>query len=522
MSEIQVLERSALEDFRKNSSGPALVILANSEFFNGFDFSSNALVQLANTLNFQIFLCETKTPMEVPFAVVIAHGYFADIPILQEGLGWKLATDFLTGLEGTEDYSKYFKNVCYDGLSWTVGRLLGLSDWSHNCWMGMVDESNNSKILHMVSDDAGEGYLGVFTGFIDGGDQASPKFEGIQFSGGVTVSITPSNTSEGFRKVTFSDGDTNYVAMLRENHLELLNEACDEFGWYITEDESVELVDIQMNGELILSLEGNGNTRTKPFTIPEGYDYFTYSWTTTDRTGSIDLHDASDPSDYVDSNFGQTDGSTNWYGTGRFFLSISCSGSWKVTVHLETDAKSNVSSSKTNDPNPNQPDDFVFWHMTLDNFVLMTPSNVTEKFTTRVRNAPGINFIEDLSRGYLVSSDGALQYSINSKQADSISEGIMILDQLYRTFLPQNSIDEKTGLISFLSPINASAAPKHFKQAWKARVMISKALSKAGTGHQPLMISTATAGMYPFYIFLCSVNEHQEQQAANLQKWSSI
>jgi hypothetical protein len=122
----------------------------------------------------------------------------------------------------------------------------------------------------------------------------------------------------------------------------------------------------------------------------------------------------------------------------------------------------------------------------------------------------------------LVSSDGALQYSINSKQADSISEGIMILDQLYRTFLPQNSIDEKTGLISFLSPINASAAPKHFKQAWKARVMISKALSKAGTGHQPLMISTATAGMYPFYIFLCSVNEHQEQQAANLQKWSSI
>jgi hypothetical protein len=121
-----------------------------------------------------------------------------------------------------------------------------------------------------------------------------------------------------------------------------------------------------------------------------------------------------------------------------------------------------------------------------------------------------------------MSTEGTLQYSINSKQADSISEGIMTLDRLYRTFLPQNSIDERTGLISFLSPINAADAPKHFKQAWKARVLISKALSKAGTGHQPLMISTATAGMHPYYIFLCSINEHQEQQAANIQKWSSI
>ena len=167
-------------------------------------------------------------------------------------------------------------------------------------------------------------------------------------------------------------------------------------------------------------------------------------------------------------------------------------------------------------------DDFVFWHKRLDDFVLMTPTNVNSQFNDTVRDMHGINFVEDLSRGFIFSSDAGERCSFASKHVSAVAKGIQILDDLYRSFWPSCDVDRSTGQMFFNHPIDRSTARRHFKNLWKTRVAISKALAKAGLPNEIYFFATARSGTTPFYIFSCSTSEIAQQRQASAQAWAAF
>ena len=100
------------------------------------------------------------------------------------------------------------------------------------------------------------------------------------------------------------------------------------------------------------------------------------------------------------------------------------------------------------------------------------------------------------------------------KHVSVVADGIQTLDSLFRLFFPPCDVDPSTGLISFNRPIDGSAAQRHFKNLWKTRVAVSKALAKAGLPNGVYLFATARPGSDLSFIFECSTSQIAQQRHA--------
>ncbi len=441
------------------------------------------------------------------------------IPVVPEFENWNLPIRILAQIEDNEDIEPIFVQGRSEVLQWLSGLLVKEDNWQVGCWMRVRCAPEDVRFLNFVVCEEERGHLVLYKNWLKAYDPRSPEVELFQFGPGTKMEISTSTENASERIVAFVGNVNELMFTIHEDSIPHITGACESVGWEYEVIQRLEMIKLQDSGELICEFSGSGNSRTKPFVVPSGVEYFTYEWSAQDPEFSLFLHEIDDPSSWVDYHGYEPNGITNYFESGKFFFSVEGKKDWKIRVFVEDDAQKieggNIEAVGDNS-------DFVFWHMRLDDFVMMTPSNVGSQFTNTVRQSSGINFIEDLSRGFVFTPDASMKNTLGAKQASSVADGIRTLDGLYRSFIPSCDVDPRTGQMAFNQPIDGSSAQRHFKNLWKTRVSISKALSKAGLPNGIYLFATAQTGSGPFFIFECSTSEIAQQREANAQQWAGF
>lgn len=517
---LEPISLADFEDLVESDDARAVVVVKPESIDLEVDPGLEELLEMAKRLDMTVWLLETPTALGVVHVQPILGKSTMSIPVISEFQGWALPVRILGEAGEVEDCEPVFTKARYEVFQWISGLLVREENWQIGCWFNTEVAPNEYRHLNLVISDDQRGYIVQYVDFLKAHHPTSPVAEVFRFGPGTELEISGVSGRTDWRQLKISDSTSELVLSVRENHVEFVTDCCESLGWDYQEIRRLDLVDLEESGELIADFSGSGKTRTKPFAIPPGCEFFTYSWTSEDEDFDLYLCEVSDPSSWVDYHASEPNGLSNHYEPGKYFFSIEGKGEWRVRVSLDEEASLVVADDP--DEVDSLESDFVFWHMKVDDFVLMTPANVNSQFTDVIRNSGGINFIEDLSRGFVSSPDASLRNAISSKHASAISEGVRELDQMYRSFLPPCEVNPATGMMAFVRPIDGSRAQRHFKNLWKVRVSISKALANAGVGGGVYLFAIGRPASASFLIFECSISEVAQQRQATAEAWSGF
>ena len=516
---LERISSDQFQQFLESNDQRAVVILQPDSGDLDSDPGFTTFLELAERLSLSVQIYETPTP----FGLVQVQPFIGEstmsIPVVPQLDNWNLPIRILESIEDQDDVEPIFVQGRGEVLRSVSGLLVREENWYVGCWMTVKTSPEEFRHLNFVVSDDERGYLLLFKDWLKASVPNSPEVEVHQFGPGTMMEISPNPDNSSERIILFARNATELSFTIHENHIPLITECCDSLGWDYEVVQRLEILDLVDSGETLADFSGSGNTRTKPFVIPSNVEYFSYTWTAQDPDFVLSLHDLNDPASWVDYHAYEPSGNTNYFGSGKYFFSVEGKGEWQIRVYVDDDArKSETNNDVTEIDNFN----FVFWHMRIDDFVMMTPTNVNTQFNDYLRQSSGVNFIEDLSRGFVFSPDASIRNTLAPKHVSAVAEGIRTLDGLYRSFFPPCDVDPSTGLMSFNRPIDGSAAQRHFKNLWKTRVAVSKALAKAGLPNGAYLFSTARSGSAPFYIFECSTSEIAQQRQATAQQWAGI
>jgi hypothetical protein len=473
--------------------------------------------ELMESLGGEVSICITPTAMNLIHVQLIFMDSTVTVPVLFNFEGWQLPIELMDSVSNGQNVEEVFQQSRYRALEFMSVLLGGDENWSNVCWLLVRLSPEKFNLMYIMSSEDDEARLIFFENYLAGKTPHSPERQIVRLSSETSVSVKEIDDLEDANLLTFRDGDLEVEVIIVPSHTHHIEQACSQFGWTLDTETSSALQELPDDGEALFDFSGQGKKRTKPFSIPQNINNFTYSWTSSDPDFSIELYDLSDPSIWVDFNSDEQHGSTIWYGSGKFFFSVDGNGPWSIRVSIDEDSYGEVAVEEfeVDSTEIEQQQSFVFWHMTIDEYILVTPTNVDDQFTNTVRQANGINFVEDLGRGFALTSDNVTRINLSTKQIAAISDSVRNLDEISRSFFPSTTVDKATGEITFNSHIDGSNARRHFEKTWKNRVSISKALDKAGAGNGIFLFAAASKGTNPYYIFQCSTAERMQQ----IEQW---
>jgi hypothetical protein len=524
---IEWMQRDEYDVCMESGQGPMLILAGKSDLFDLNDPGLTGLLELATSNSFEIKRSEIETMFGLPFVVLIYEGKHWDFPIVHNAGSWSVPTEVLSRLSGAENKIAHFEYHAYESTVTIMGHLLNVESWSYLCWLIVTEMESGEKRLMDIIDVPGESSrIVLFKKFLSASSSA-PDAMVYEFHDDTKV-VKKSLPADEFNRneVSIRNRNQSLRLLVTESNTSLIENAAESQGWEFSHDESVALVDLEIDGTVIVDLNGTGKTTTKPFEVPNGFTYFSYTWSMEDPEGEIRICSVKEPDSFVDWNSNETSGTSVCYESGKFFFKIFCRGNWRLVVHVDEEAFGVVDDYAEDETDNDielyeSQQEFVMWHMMIDNYIMMTPENVDERFKSIVRQAPGINFIEDLRRGYALNPETTLRVPLNEKQISQIAENVRDLDRLVRSLLPRNEVDYATGAVRFLGQVDVAKANSLQKKIWQARVAIGKALAKARAHNTVYLFATASGGSAPYLIFQCTDGEYQQKVADSNAAWAN-
>jgi|LakMenEpi03Aug12_release.lakeMendotaPanAssembly.Ray.scaffolds.fasta_scaffold96399_3 hypothetical protein len=284
--------------------------------------------------------------------------------------------------------------------------------------------------------------------------------------------------------------------------------------------------DFLQDDHLIVSISGFGSKRTKPFTVPEGTDYFTIKWSMTGEDGLIDLYSFEDPTSSIETLSGFGPSETQWYEQGKFFFAVNTVANWEIQVVIEADAWTEYEDELTDVSS----DDQITEDAAIENRPIATSSldgwytisaNYPEHVFDSMRENANFNWVNDLSRGFLFSEGGIGRWPINQKEIAKITEFVLDIDQSFRLVVPDTQ-DNYPNSPTLVSPIDEKRYIREMQSVNKSFMRLSDLLRKSGAPGQYWFAS----GVNRVQAFKVSADtsierRHENRVAAN-EQWNAM
>jgi len=239
--------------------------------------------------------------------------------------------------------------------------------------------------------------------------------------------------------------------------------------------------------QTVVHFEGTGSRKTKPFQIPEGVSFFSFSWTMSAGNGEIEINSIENPNDPLDVVSAEFTGESVYYGNGTYYFSINTSGPWEIDVYLDADAwsesemvddKSESSDEVTEQSfrNPNwQPASLSL----ADWYFIYAP--YSKEIVAQIKMHPVLNFVDDLHRGYIIDNTQQVRLNISQRSVSKISDLVLELDTLMRESVPDLCDNYPNGAPTFVSPLDERIFNRATQKGLKIHLSISNLLRKEGS-----------------------------------------
>lgn len=278
----------------------------------------------------------------------------------------------------------------------------------------------------------------------------------------------------------------------------------------------------------IAKFEGTGTRKTKPFQIPDDAVWFTFSWVMEAGGGEIGIHSIESPTDpfevlQVDSN-----GDSVFYGCGTYFFSINTPGSWTVTVQIDDDAWSDQELSDTEFDNTGQVLEQSFrdpnWQPARmdvgDWYYIFAP--YSDEIVAQMRANPSLNFVEDLSRGYIFDETQQIRLSLSPRSISKIESLAMELDGIMRNSVADLRDNYPNGSPTPSRPIDEQRFVKAQQQGLKLHLSISNVLRKEGSNATFYIASGKHRVQFVRVSSFHSMNQRQANREAAALQWEHV
>jgi hypothetical protein len=375
-----------------------------------------------------------------------------------------------------------------------------------------------------------------------------------------------------------------------------------------------EKMSVDSQGEqAIISLGGVGGKRTKPFTVPEGIDYFTIRWSMNDEDGLIDLYSLENPTSSIETLSGSGPSETQWYESGRFFFAVNSTANWKIDVVIESDAWSESeehevditeilsdddsaatrsrhhqsgftgfandsgitinqqglggqnfnafnnnaggTSSATSEtgsinnnfatiqanvvigqPNRRQtnaterssdneisenngifPATISWW--LVEDWYSISATYPEDVFAT-LKEDPRINWVNDLSRGFIVNESGIARWKVSQGEVQKIQKLVMGIDQSFRLAHPDIQDGGQNGLL-LEEPLDENRFIKEMKSVDRSFMRLSNLLRKSGAPSEYLFASGVNRVQKFKVSAATSIDRRNENREASADQWNA-
>jgi len=183
----------------------------------------------------------------------------------------------------------------------------------------------------------------------------------------------------------------------------------------------------------VIRLEGRGSQRTKPFRISDEASFFSISWRFDDPDGTLELYSLSSPSDCLEVLDCSGDCESVWYGTGQFFFAVSSTGGWEIDLVIE------VSPSDDEIEPVAEVQESVakreLARVIVGDWAIVTANYPPESFEA-IRALPQFNFLDALSRRYIIDATASTRLELKEKDVYAIRDAIRQIDDVFRRVIP--------------------------------------------------------------------------------------
>lgn len=105
-------------------------------------------------------------------------------------------------------------------------------------------------------------------------------------------------------------------------------------AWEVVIEAHLTTESVRPTAGVLHTFEGKGSSKTRPFSVPSGIEYFVVRWSSSDDDMDITVGGVDPTSCYEDLSNGRT-GEGLVYETGRFYIEVHAEGRWKVDVLIE-------------------------------------------------------------------------------------------------------------------------------------------------------------------------------------------
>lgn len=227
------------------------------------------------------------------------------------------------------------------------------------------------------------------------------------------------------------------------------------------------------NGSSI-RLEGRGSQRTKPFRIPDQASYFSMSWRFDDPDGALELYSLDSPSDCLDALDCSGDCESVWYGTGQFFFAVTSTGGWVIDLEIEADQSDDDFEPLTEEQVEAPKRELA--RATFGDWAIVTANYPPENFDA-IRALPQFNFLDALSRCYIIDATGTTRLEIKERDVFTIRAAVRQIDGVFRRVIP-TVLDNFPQQASLSGPIDAKEYERLEKDIRKPSMLISDLLRK--------------------------------------------
>jgi hypothetical protein len=284
----------------------------------------------------------------------------------------------------------------------------------------------------------------------------------------------------------------------------------------------------ETNGEhAIIRLNGLGGKRTKPFTVPEGIDYFTIRWSMDDEDGLIDLYSLEDPTSSIETLSGSGPSDTQWYESGKFFFAVNSSANWEIQVVIEAEAWTEDEEEDLSDMSS---DDQMSEDVILENRPIATSNmdgwySISATYPEHVFGAmkenANFNWVNDLSRGFIFSEGGVGRLQISQKEAEKIRELVLDIDRSFRLVVPDTQ-DNYPNSPTFVAPIDEKRYVREMQSVNKTFMRLSDLLRKSRAPGE-YWFASGTNRVQAFKVSAAtSIERRNENRDAANEQWNAM
>ena len=274
---------------------------------------------------------------------------------------------------------------------------------------------------------------------------------------------------------------------------------------------------------LIARFEGRGTRNTRPFEVPEDVLYFTFRWNIGGDGGQIGVNSVESPNDPLELIEAEPTGESIFYGSGTYYFSVAASSDWVIEVEVSSDSwvdgqsesedsDTGLEVSETSLQNQNWGPSWA----QIGDFYVISPTWSEEK-VAQIRQVPTLNFVDDLDRGYLISTPQQLRLNLQPRAIRKIRETVLELDDVMRKGFPDFQ-DNFPNPPTPIRPLDEREVSKVIQQGLKVHLSLSNILRKEGSQSAFLIASGVRRIQYVSVSSARSTNEREARREANLEQ----